>query len=244
MQIGYSTYEIAQDRYWIKTSSGIPLHLHKDHNNYGLSKPAIDLLLKDIAFNYPEDAGKLEQPDKSLCYQIYQVSEEYPIIPALPDEFFEDMIQWDLCYRLASDPLWREEQKQHIQCVIDFINSNGAKWVDLMINGASDREEMTKWDVDKTPDDIVQLLFPLYRQMSDIQNNFTYVLYRFSVSVSITLPLLFVLGKIDIDQFVDAYYYLHPEGKDDDPKKREQWKITDRQRILNGQEFIQIIGQH
>jgi hypothetical protein len=113
----------------------------------------------------------------------------------------------------------------------------------MMVNGATDREEMKKWDVDETPEDIIQLLFPLYRQMSNIQNNLTYVLYRFSVSVSITLPLLFVLGKINVEQFVDAYYYLHPEAKDDDPKKREQWKILDRQRILYGQEFIQIIGQ-
>jgi hypothetical protein len=244
MHKGYSTYEIAQDHYWIKTASGEPFHLHEDHKNYGLSKSAIDLLQKDIAFNYPDDDSKLEQPDKSICYQIYRILEDYPLIRSFQDDFFEDMVMWDSCYCLSSDPLWREEQKEHIQCVIDFIDNHGAKWVDLMVNGVADREEKKNWEVDKTPDDIVQRLFSFYRQLSEVQNIFVFALFDSSVRVSITLPLLFVLGKIDIDQFVDAYYYLHPDSKDDDPKKREQWKITYRQRILYGQEFIQIIGQH
>ena len=242
--MGYKIFEISKDRYWIKTSSGKPLWLPLNHENQGLSKKAVDLLLEDIAFCHPDSNGSLEQPPSSMCYQLYSLMNQNNLFPVEAVSTIEDMIQWDRCFRLEPDPLWQHEQKLSIAGVIDFLKKNGIRWVDLRLNYSESLEEMKENEDDEVPEDIVKIISSLYEKMSDLQKFFVLVLYKFSMDVSITLPILFVSGEIDIDQFCDGF--MHFEFSADefaDMEQIKEWKANNRQRILNGEKFLQIIGE-
>jgi len=244
MQNTYQIFEISKDYYWIKTSSGKPLWSPLNHQNQGLSKQAVDLLLEDIAFSHADSDGSLEQPPNSICYQLYSLMTHNNHFPVEDVATIRKMIQWDRCYRLEPDPRWQYEQKHSITGVIEFLKKNGIEWVDLRLNYSKTLNEMKSNDDDEVPEDIVEIISSLYGQMSDINKFFVLVLYKFSMDISITLPILFMSGKIDIDQFIDGFmHFQFSQDEFADMEQIKEWKANNRQRILNGQKFLQIIGK-
>ena len=244
MKIGYQIFETAKDRYWVKTASGKPLWLPLNHRNQGISKKAVDLLLEDIIFSNPDSDGSEVKPPNSICYMLYGLMEQTLLFPIEDANSIEEMIQWDRCYRLEPDPRWQHEQKKSIECVIDFLKKNEIQWVDLRLNYAESLEEMKENDDDEVPADIVEIISSLYEKMSDLQKFFVLVLYNFSMDLSITLPILFVSGNISIDEFIDSFmHFQYSADEFSNAKQIKEWKANNRQRILNGQKFLQVIGE-
>jgi len=244
MKTGYQIFEPSKDRYWIKTASGKPLWLPLNHQNQGLSKKAIDLLLEDIAYSNPESDGSEAKPANSMCYMLYGLMEQTLMFPVEDAKSIQELIQWDRCFRLEPDPRWQHEQKKSIECVIDFLKKNGIEWVDLRLNYAESLEEMKENNDDEVPADIVEIISSLYEKMSDLQKFFVLVLYNFSMEVSVTLPILFVSGNITINEFIDGFmHFQYSTDEFSNPKQIKEWKANNRQRILNGQAFLQIIEE-
>jgi len=244
MITNYQIFETAKDRYWIKTASGKPLWLPLNHRNQGLSKKAVDLLLEDIAYNNPDSDGSEVKPPNSMCYMLYGLMEQNLLFPIEDAKSIEEMIQWDRCYRLEPDPRWQHEQKKSVECVIDFLKNNEIQWVDLRLNYAESQEEMKENDDDEVPADIVEIISSLYEKMSDLQKFFVLVLYNFSMDLSISLPILFVSGNITIDEFIDGFMHFQYSSEEfSNVKQIKEWKANNRQRILNGQKFLQVIGE-
>ena len=242
MQTGYQIFEISKDRYWIKTSTGKPLWLPLNHQNQGLSKQAVDLLLEDII--YSDSDGISDRPSNSLCYTLYGLMGESQKLQVEKASTIKRMIQWDRCYRLEPDPIWQYEQKKSIASVINFLTKNGIQWVDLILNYSKTLKEMKKNEVDEVPEDIAEIISSLYGKMSDIQQFFTLILFYFSMDVSITLPVLFVIGEIDIDQFIDGFMHFQLSHEElMDSKGMKKWKAANKQRIMNAQKFLQIIEE-
>ena len=80
--------------------------------------------------------------------------------------------------------------------------------------------------------------------MSDLQKFFVLVLYNFSMDLSISLPILFVSGNITIDEFIDGFMHFQYSSEEfSNVKQIKEWKANNRQRILNGQKFLQVIGE-
>ena len=244
MKIVYQLFETTKDRYWIKTIFGKPLWLPLNHRNQGLSKKAVDLLLEDIVFSNPDSDGSEVKPPNSMCYMLYGLMEQTLLFPIEDANSIEEMIQWDRCYRLEPDPRWQHEQKKSITCVIDFLKKNEIQWMDLRLNYAESLEEMKENDDDEVPADIVEIISSLYKKMSDLQKFFTLALDNFSMELSITLPILFVSGKITIDEFIDGFmHFQYSADEFSNAKQIKEWKANNRQRILNGQKFLQVIGE-
>jgi len=244
MNHSYSISELSKDRFWIKTSSGKPLWLPLNHQNQGLSKQAVDLLLEDITYSNPDSDGSSNRPSNSLCYTIYGLMEQSLQFPVEDVSAIKKMIQWDRCYRLEPDPRWQYEQKKSIAEMIDFLKKNEIQWVDLRLNYSKTLEEMKENEDDEVPEDIVEIISSLYGKMSELQKFFVMVLYKFSLDVSITLPIMFVSGKIDIDQFIDGFMHFQYSAVEfSNAKQIKELKANNRQRILNGQSFLQIIGE-
>ena len=96
----------------------------------------------------------------------------------------------------------------------------------------------------KVPKNIADLIGSYFDKMSDIQRFFTLILFHFSMDVSITLPVLFVIGKIDIDQFIDGFMHFQLSHEElMDSKGMKKWKAANKQRIMNAQKFLQIIEE-
>ncbi|MFZ4462497.1 MAG: hypothetical protein ACOYN5_01520 [Bacteroidales bacterium] len=244
METNYQIFETSIDRYWIKTASGAPLWLPLTHHNQGLPKKAIDLLLEDIIFSNPDSDGSEVKPSNSMCYMLYGLMEQTLLFPIEDAKSIEEMIQWDRCYRLEPDPRWQQEQKKSIECVIHFLKNNGIEWVDLRLNYAESLEEMKENDDDEVPADIVEFISALYEKMSDLQKFFVLVLYNFSIDLSITLPILFVSGHITIDEFINGFMHFQYSAEEfSNAKQIKEWKANNKQRILNGQKFLQVIGE-
>lgn len=244
MTTNYQIFETTKDRFWIKTASGEPLWFPLNHHNQGLSKKAIDLLLEDIAYSNPESDSSEVKPPNSMCYMLYGMIEQNLHFQIKDAKSIREIIQWDRCYRLEPDPRWQHEQKKSIVGVIDFLKNSGIDWVDLRLNYAESLQEMKENDDDEVAANIAEFISSLYEKLSDIQKFFVLAFYNFSMSVSITLPILFVSGKIDIDQFIDGFMHFQLSQDEFSNKKQiKEWKANNRQRILNGQAFLQVIGE-
>jgi len=242
MQTGYQIFEISKDRYWIKTSTGKPLWLPLNHLNQGLSKQAVDLLLEDII--YSDSDGISDRPSNSLCYTLYGLMGESQKLQVEKASTIKRMIQWDRCYRLEPDPNWQNKQKRSIAGVTKFLNRSGIPWVDLRLNYSRTLKEMKESSDDRVPKNIADFIGSLYDKMSGIQRFFTLILFHFSMDVSITLPVLFVIGKIDIDQFIDGFMHFQLSHEElMDSKGMKKWKAANKQRIMNAQKFLQIIEE-
>ena len=179
-----------------------------------------------------------------MCYQLYSLINQNHLFPVEDVLAIRELIQWDRCYRLEPDPLWQHEQKQSIAGVIDFLKKNGIQWVDLRLNYSETIEQMKENEDDMVSKDIIDIISSLYEKLSDLQKFFVMVLYNFSMEVSVTLPILFISGNITIDEFIDGFmHFQYSADEFSNAKQIKEWKANNRQRILNGQKFLQVIGE-
>jgi hypothetical protein len=103
------------------------------------------------------------------------------------------VIQWDRVFRLNPGPVNLQLELSSVVKVLNFFDSN---YVNLELNYASSLEEMKLDGIEFVPKTIVKLLTELTNAMSSVERFAVQLLYNYFNEFSITLPILWVAGRI------------------------------------------------
>ena len=117
------------------------------------------------------------------------------------------LVQWDRVFRLNPGPphlllelAILEKAKKHLS----------ANWVNLQLNYSQSIAEMHNDEAEFVPDEIINELTEIVNSMSRVERCIVDLIYNFMDSFSITLPILWVAGKLNEDYLVDAYWiFVH-----------------------------------
>ncbi|MCH6198611.1 hypothetical protein MMU07_03400 [Aquiflexum sp. LQ15W] len=143
-----------------------------------------------------------EQQLMSFCVRLEEmIANPEPETEKIADLKLEERIQWDLLYRMSPDPHVKMDQ---LQACYEAIHWLGADWKDLMANYASDMEEMREMDIPFVAASLTQRLQQEVDSMTLPEKLAVAFLYGFFHGFSITIPILWVRGKISVDAFEDA----------------------------------------
>jgi|GEM_PF-2953382 len=152
--------------------------------------------------NYAEIRKKQEMQSFSVCVHNTLLAIEDFSQFKLP---IQELIQWDLLYRMSPGPIEKMEQ---VHVVFDAIQWLGKDWIDLPANYTGSLEEMTDQEVPFVPANIQQRLQKELLTMSQAEQIAVWYLYEFFQQFSITLPILWVMGIISSTTLEDSYYVL------------------------------------
>lgn len=117
----------------------------------------------------------------------------------------EQVIHWDMLYRMSPGPVEKMEQ---IQATAPAINWLGQDWVDLPANYVSTLEEMEADEIPFVPQVILDRLKAEIATMSLSEQVAVWYLYELFQRFSITLPILWVKGIVPSSCLEDSYYVL------------------------------------
>lgn len=218
MTKSYNLKQVSEDGYLIIDHIG---EVIKNHNN-----KVFPALSENIARNLCEDLNYINQKNSGLLN--YNISNEvkeihellgnnelresfaYCIIATMMeyqgksfDLNIETNIQWDSVFRLGQDP---KKKRLEVAILKKAKKHLSANWVNLPLNSSECLEDMQDDKMAFVPDEIINELNEIVMNMSTVERFMVDLIYNFMDSFSITLPILWVAGKIDEDYLVDVYW--------------------------------------
>lgn len=130
-------------------------------------------------------------------------------------------VQWDRVFRLSPGP---PDLQLEIAVLADVKKYFNEDWVNLQLNYSQSIDEMLHDGIDFVPDQIINKLYSIIAVMSPVERFIIDLLYNYIDKISITLPILWVAGKLDEDGLVDAYWVfqhgIHPNELDKEGNSR------------------------
>ncbi len=114
----------------------------------------------------------------------------------------EPHIHWDRIYRINPQPPLLMNQMAVVEELKKHLKS---EWIDLPLNYCGTYEEMKENEVGFVNKKIINELKKICKPFSRIDLFCVELLYQFIGRFSITVPILWVSGKISSQTFVDAY---------------------------------------
>lgn len=118
----------------------------------------------------------------------------------------EHQIQWDRLFRLTPGPPHLLTELKNTEKAREFF---GKEYVDLPLNYCQSIDEMEVNGIDLVPEEIVDKVADLIKDMSLAERIMVDILYNLYEYFSITIPILWVAGKIGDEDFIAAYYALN-----------------------------------
>jgi hypothetical protein len=118
---------------------------------------------------------------------------------------FEDQMQWDRLFRLNVSSHTGSLELNKTQKARDFFNG---KWKNFGLNYYQNLEEMHENEVEFVSDEIIQDINHLVDSMDISKRLAVNILYNFFEYFSITIPILWVNGKITDEDFISSYWAL------------------------------------
>lgn len=117
----------------------------------------------------------------------------------------EMQIQWDRLFRMNIVPNGGDLELNSTKKARDFFED---KWINFGLNYSQSIEEMKENEVDLVSEDIVNSIKNLVAEMQFSHKIAVDILYNFFEYFSISIPILWVSGKINDKDFIAAHYAL------------------------------------
>ena len=114
-------------------------------------------------------------------------------------------IQWDRLFRMNIVPNGGDLELNSTKKARDFFED---KWINFGLNYSQSIEEMKENGVQLVSEDIVNRINNLVDVMQFSHKIAVDILYNFFDYFSISIPILWVSGKINDEDYIAAYYVL------------------------------------
>ncbi len=219
-QKNYSRITEDEQLFTILDCNKKPLKTHLGASFPKLSENVSKNLLSDLndIFSFNEESinlfsfingGNEEELKRSFFYCVLSTMYTYNQEGLLPELEIENQIQWDRLFRFTPGPPHILNQLKATETAREYL---GEHWVDLPLNYCSSLEQMKEDAVEFVPDATVAKIQSLVNEMSPAELIMVNILYNFFDYFSITLPILWVSGKINDHAFVASYWaFYHHE---------------------------------
>lgn len=143
---------------------------------------------------------------ESLGYCLISSLMEYEDANASAELEYVAQIQRDRLFRFNPGPPLIQLEYKNTERIRKYF---GDKWVNLPLNYSNSIEEMQENDFSFVPEDTINEISLLVEQMSMAQKVTVNILYNLYDYFSITIPILWVAGKISDEDFITASYALN-----------------------------------
>ncbi len=127
----------------------------------------------------------------------------------------EEVLQWDLLFRMSSDPHAKSEQCGACSEAIRWL---GSDWKDLPANNACDLEGMRNEDVPFVEQSVAKRFQKEVNEMTGLEKRATVYLFHYLEKTSISLPILWVKGYISCETIKNAYLSFTFQSMQTDPE--------------------------
>ncbi len=224
MQI-YTLKEITENSFEVIGSDGTIL---KNHNNkpypYLSENISRNLIqdLNDIAKRYyktNENNKEIENAvfnnllvgisgevlRESFAYCLISTMMEYAEVNIGAELEVVEHIQWDRLFRLNINPNGGELEMNATKKARDFFNG---KWKNFGLNYSKSFEEMNENNIEFVSDDLTNEIQKLVDELKFSHKIAVNILYNFFEYFSISIPILWISGKINDHDFIKAYWAL------------------------------------
>jgi len=142
---------------------------------------------------------------ESFSYCLLSTLMEYEEQQMDAELEYEDQMEWDRLFRLNISSDTGSLELNKTQKARDFFND---KWKNFGLNYYQSLEEMHENEVEFISDEIIQDIQPLVDSMDISKRVAVNILYNFFEYFSITIPILWVNGKITDEDFISSYWSL------------------------------------
>jgi hypothetical protein len=145
------------------------------------------------------------------------------------------IIHWDRLFRITPQPPSFQNEIAVVELIKPLFAS---EWKDLPLNYAANFEEIEGNGYGLVGEDLIMELNSMMNEFDDIDNFVVDLLYQYIDRVSITIPILWVAGKISDELFVDAFRVFSFEQNimPDSKKLKEQ-----RQYFIQRMQYLRSI---
>jgi hypothetical protein len=159
-----------------------------------------DKLMNDVLLRISE-----QELRESFAYCFLSTLMEYEEQQMDLELAFEDQIQWDRLFRLNASSDTGSLELNKTKKARDFFTG---KWKNFGLNYSESLEEMNANEVEFVSDVIIADIQPLVASMDISKRVAVNILYNFFEYFSISIPILWVSGKITDEDFVSSYWAL------------------------------------
>jgi hypothetical protein len=159
-----------------------------------------DKLMNDVLLRISE-----QELRESFTYCLLSTLMEYEEQQMDLELEFEDQMQWDRLFRLNVSSDTGSLELKKTQKARDFFNG---KWKNFGLNYYQSLEEMHENEVEFISDEIIQDIKKIVDSMTISKKVAVNILYNFFEYFSISIPILWVNGEINEDDFISSYWAL------------------------------------
>ena len=117
-----------------------------------------------------------------------------------------EQLQWDRLFRLNPEENGGTLEFEATEKARAFFGNN---WRNFGLNYCDSFDEMEQNGVELVSDEIIEQVESLVAEMHISQKVAVNILYNFFDTISITLPILWVNGKINDEDFMKSFYALN-----------------------------------
>jgi hypothetical protein len=221
----YKRKEINENLFEVIGLDGTTLKNHNDKLYPNLSENISRNLigdLNDITEKYIEKESSAKSTEEELnilltkvCGDMLRESFGYCLISSLI-EYEEqqtdaqldvyEQLQWDRLFRFNAAENGGTLELEATEKAIAFFGNN---WRNFGLNYCDDFNEMEQNGVELVSDEIVEQVESLVAELHISQKVAVNILYNFFDTISITLPILWVSGKINDEDYIKSFYALN-----------------------------------
>jgi hypothetical protein len=220
----YQRKKTAGNLYEVLGTDGNTLKNHNDRPYPVLSDNISKILIEDlntinaknsayISQNNSEEDAFMEIALHNISNQELNESLGYCLISTLlefqPEQSFkldlEKLIQWDRLFRFNPGPPLLPLEYKNTQRIREHL---GDYWVNLPLNYSDSLEDMAKNTSSFVPKETINEVSLLINKMSKAELVAVHILFNLFSEFSITIPVLWVSGKIGDEDFITSFYAL------------------------------------
>lgn len=228
MQI-YTRKEHSENNFEVLSADGTVLKNHNDKPYPHLSENISRNLITDLNhiaskyYDLPEEDSEDDEKEsevlfnnvlarisgeelrQSFAYCLLSTIIEYQEASVAVELEVELQMQWDRLFRMNIIPNGGELELAATQKARDYF---GGQWANFGLNYGQSFEEMEEMDVKQVSDDLISKVEKLVEELHFSHKIAVNILYNFFDYFSITIPVLWVSGKINDEDFIASYYAL------------------------------------
>lgn len=224
MQI-YTRKELSENSFEVLGADGTVLKNHNDKPYPYLSENISRNLTEDlneIASKYYKVPNSEEEVEEALfnnvlarvtgeelrqsfAYCLLSTLMEYQEASMSVELEVEQQMQWDRLFRMNSIPNGGDFEFAGTHKARDYF---GGQWANFGLNYAQSFEEMEEMNVKFVSDNLIIEIKKLVEELHFSHKIAVNILYNFFDYFSISIPILWVSGKINDEDFIASYYAL------------------------------------
>ena len=221
----YKRKEINENLFEVIGLDGTTLKNHNDKPYPNLSENISRNLIGDlnaIAEKYIEKESNAKSDEEALnvlltqvCSDMLRESFGYCLISSLIEYEEQQMgaqldvyeqLQWDRLFRLNPDENGGTLELEATEKARAYFGSN---WRNFGLNYCDGFNEMEENGVELVSDEIIEQLEALVAELHISQKVAVNILHNFFDTISITLAILWVSGKINDEEYIKSFYALN-----------------------------------